>query len=182
MILQIGEWESEFSGSAEQIFEKINELVEERNLLLNNLIIDGVEIYDDFVTSIQSMSEEGKKIEIIAFSLEEVEGMMKKEAIKKLEGLRVDVEKLSNLFYSSGKGSIESLVEVLERTYEIKRLASDIEVLQGEKGNLLTLLLELNSTLISFQTAVEKEDSVHIADLLHHELLKNLHDILVEIQ
>lgn len=171
MQIQIRDYKFELSRT-DQVMAQIENYLLEENLFLNYLVVDGKEIYEDFITCLQEQAEDNSKVEVIVLTQEEFFLAFEEELNKTAEKLLQEGVNLAKQFYSmiEDAGQMEKLVGLLEKAYQFKEEAEWFTTAKEESVSTQEHLNEISSMLVLFTEAMEAKDTIYIADLLEFEL------------
>ncbi|RRD93857.1 hypothetical protein EII17_10910 [Clostridiales bacterium COT073_COT-073] len=177
MKIRIKDVQWEVMGKAKEIMAQIDDYLAKEGLLLNNLIVDKVEIYDYFETYLQENTTESSRIEVVTLTYEELVKHLFNQWNESNQRLLEEAESLSLIFYRNEQLAErwEKLVQILEKGYAMLQDAEDILFLQKkipEQDSRITAekIEQLSNILKLFQTGLEEKDEIYLADLLHFEL------------
>ncbi len=165
----------------EQIFDSINEEIQKEDLQFSHLIIDGAEIYNDFDSYIIENIEDIIKIEVAAFSLQE----MVKESIisneKYVKNAIPIISKLSEEFYQKPKEStwsqltdlFEGIQWIIQSITQINSIESSSDIVSdyGVWNEYVQEMSKLNGIVSEFENAIVNNDNILIGDMLLYEII-----------
>jgi len=165
----------------EQIFDSINEEIQKEDLQFSHLIIDGEEIYNDFDSYIIENIEDIIKIEVAAFSLQE----MVKESIisneKYVKNAIPIISKLSEEFYQKPKEStwsqltdlFEGIQWIIQSITQINSIESSSDIVSdyGVWNEYVQEMSKLNGIVSELEGAIVNNDNILIGDMLLYEII-----------
>lgn len=182
MKIKIRKEKLEFSGNAEQIMERIEKYLEERELFLNHISLNGEVVYDNFVETLSMHNNQEKELEVFAFTYEEIVKYLKNEFLLRGSELQKEVEDLSCCFYAleTKQENNADLTCLIEKIYVFCKYIDETVNGQYEQwGMNQEFFQSFTKILLSLQQALEEKDNVYIADLLFFELANKLENIFL---
>ncbi len=163
------------------IFDEINNIVKNSSKILSYLIVDGIEVYEDFYDYFLDNIKAIEEVKVIALTYEELVNDILISAIKYIRKAQENIEELSNSFYKSpDKESWEDLSDLLGGVSWIINTFASIDkdprlkeiVLSYESWNLYAQeVFSLQDLLGDFEESLVNNDNVTIADILLYEIL-----------
>ncbi|PKH10357.1 hypothetical protein [Planomicrobium sp. MB-3u-38] len=176
MQLKFKNLNQEFSQSTtvNEIIMKINEWLGS-SYLFSHLNADGVEVYEDQDQYLSSNLLSIQVLEVIAYTPQEFIATSLLDAENYLEGALKEFENLADGFYNTpGNAEWADFSKMLEGMQWLNLVISSIGNLKEKPGNwteFTTVSDKLQSELKNLEEAIEKDDSILIADLIQYELL-----------
>lgn len=172
----------------------INELVDKSDIIFSHLIIDGVEIYDDFYDYFLNNIKNIEEVIIVTKTKKEISKEIILSTIDYIGRAIPEIENLSDQFYKTPSDeSWNKLVDLFEGIKWIldtfimidsNKQLKDI-VNSYEEWNLYAQdIYSLKELLGEFEEILENSDYVSIADILSYELIplfKNMRDKLEKV-
>lgn len=178
MKIQIKDFTLMATGNAKEIMDQVEAHIRKENLLFNNIVIDGVEVYENFEEYLQERATENSEMEVITITSEELLNHFIHQFTEIQKELEEEAEELSLLFYRNlqTQENWEQVVLIVEKAYSLLQVAEDIILLQGGIENVMPFLTsenvkELGGILHLFYPALEEREVIYLADLLHFELV-----------
>lgn len=163
------------------IFDEINNIVKNSSKILSYLIVDSIEVYEDFYDYFLDNIKAIEEVKVIALTYEELVNDILISAIKYIRKAQENIEELSNSFYKSpDKESWEDLSDLLGGVSWIINTFASIDkdprlkeiVLSYESWNLYAQeVFSLQDLLGDFEESLVNNDNVTIADILLYEIL-----------
>lgn len=163
------------------IFDEINNIVKNSSKILSYLIVDSIEVYEDFYDYFLDNIKAIEEVKVIALTYEELVNDILISAIKYIRKAQENIEELSNSFYKSpDKESWEDLSDLLGGVSWIINTFASIDkdprlketVLSYEAWNLYAQeVFSLQDLLGDFEESLVNNDNVTIADILLYEIL-----------
>lgn len=168
--------------SAELIINKINEMLEE-SYYFSYLIIDGVDIYDEFdKIFMDEQDREIQKIEVVAKTAVELVNDVLLTADNYIRKAIPEITIITDGFYNKPTSEHWSgFQDMLEGVGWIKQLISSIDQIKEKPMNweeYLKLSTIMETELKNMLEALENADSVLIADIMLYELIP----VFIELQ
>lgn len=172
----------------------INELVDKSDIIFSHLIIDGVEIYDDFYDYFLNNIKNIEEVIIVTKTKKEISKEIILSTIDYVERAIPEIENLSDQFYKTPSNeSWNKLVDLFEGIKWIldtfimidnnKQLKNIVN--SYEEWNLYAQdIYSLKELLGEFEEILENGDYVSTADILSYELIplfKNMRDKLEKV-
>lgn len=185
MRVKIRKEKLELSGNAVQIMNQIEKYLKENELLLNHIVLNGEEIYDDFAEVLSMQNTEDHELEVFAFTYEEIVEHLKNDFLFQRDELQIEAEELSNCFYAleTEQEKNTSLIHLVEKVYVFcKDIDETVSGQYEQWGMNRDLFQSFSGILLALQQAIEENDNVYIADLLYFELAKKLENIFLSTQ
>lgn len=183
MIIKIIDIEKEFKNKESEIpkiFDYINQIINEKNIFLKSMEIDGIEIYDNFYEYFLDKMESINIIEIKIQTLNQLiddviydSGEYIVKAIPLIERLSVSFKKnptekswqeLGNLF-----SGIEWILETYRNIDQYKNL-SELVSNYYIWNEYVVELEKLKQSLPDFFEAINNKDTILIGDILEYEI------------
>lgn len=163
-----------------QIFDNINEHLQEENLQFSHLIIDDEEIYDNFDSYIIRNIESIKKIEVVTVSIEEMvnESIMSAEQYAK-NAIPI-INKLAEEFYQRPNEKtwlqltelFEGIQWIIQSLTQINLIESSNDIVSdyGIWNEYVQEVSKLN-IISELENAILNKDSILIGDMLLYEII-----------
>lgn len=168
-------------GILDIMFNEINNIVSSKNLIFSHLIIDGLEVYDDyydyFLDNIRSIEE----VTVVTKTLTKMSEEILLSTIDYIERAIPEIEILSNEFYKTpSKESWHKLMDLIEgikwimdtfvaidSNNQLKTIVSSYE----EWNIYAKYIYELQHLMLEFEEILENSDFVSTADILSYEII-----------
>lgn len=175
--------ELESNSSSSLIMKKITELIEQDEIIFSHLIIDDVEVYENFESYINERLNEIKRIEIITKSarelfwdiLESVKGYLER-AIPALKDLTDNSYK--NFSFETWQG-LSDLSEGFEWMYQFKTTAHQLGEKPQNWNKFKQKFEKIENMFSELLKAMEVKDTVLILDILNYEIIPS-YELLLE--
>ena len=165
----------------DDIFNKINHMVNGANLVFSHLIIDGIDVYDDhydyFLDNIKNIEE----VKVVTRTVKEISQDIIVNTIDYMERAMPEIEILADEFYKQPsreswhkltqliegiKWIIDSFV-IIDNNPELKDIVNSYE-----EWNLYAKdIHELSELMGEFEEILENSDFVSTADILSYEIV-----------
>ena len=183
MILKIENQTFEYDNTMEALVDmlaKIESTIEESSKLLSHMVVDHVEVYEDFYSYFQDNIKGIGGVEVVTLTYKELVDDILSSTVDYLNRVIPLTEELSNKFYRESIGEDwNNLKDLLEG---ISWLISTFSSIDGD-GRLSLVIASyenwneysgevygLQDTLGDFEEAMSNQDNVAIADLLQYEI------------
>lgn len=165
----------------EKLFESINELIQNDNLLFSHLIIDGEEIYDNFDRYIIENILSIKAIIVVTISIVE----MVNESIESTEQYAKNaipiIHKLSEEFYQRPNENtwsqltdlfegIQWIIQSLTQINSIENLSDIVSDFEAW-SEYVQEVSKLNNIVVELENAILNNDNILIGDMLMYEII-----------
>lgn len=188
MRVQIMENVWEYSNDlacVEEMFARIDAELIDSNLLLSHLIVDDVDVYDDYKSFIANNIGDLKEVRFVVITLVEMVTQILQSAKDYLERAYPELQAIIDQLYQGASSStwitfgefLDGLQWIMQTIESLNRLGDETEVWTEYKA----VSVKLEEVLIDMQEAVVNVDAVLLADMLHYEVLPvftNLHELL----
>lgn len=163
------------------MFKEINDIVSGTNLIFSHLIIDGLEVYDDFYDYFLDNIGNIEEVIVVTKTMKEMSEEILLSTIDYLERAIPEIEILSNEFYKTpSRESWKKLMDLIEGIKWIMDTFAAIDsneqlkniVNSYEEWNIYAkYIYELNELIIEFEEILENSDFVSTADILSYEII-----------
>ncbi|MCF6463979.1 hypothetical protein [Clostridium sp. Cult1] len=163
------------------MFNEINDTVRDTNLIFSHLIIDGLEIYDDFYDYFLDNIRNIEKVIVVTKTIKRMSEEILLSTVDYLERAIPEIEILSNEFYKTpSRESWKKLMDLIEGIKWIMDTFAAIDsneqlkniVNSYEEWNIYAKdIYELNELIIEFEEILENSDFVSTADILSYEII-----------
>lgn len=169
-----------------KLIEKINEILDEMDLFLSHLVIDGDNVYSEHVDYILNKIEDVNEITLVVSTVDEfVSNLIVSLNEYTFRGIP-EIEKVITEFYQSpSEQSWETLTLLLEGLgwiYQtVKSIDSTNHSISGWE-KFLTSIATLEVELPNLLEAMENKDSILIADIIQYEILPQFQIINAETE
>ncbi|MFV8826462.1 hypothetical protein [Alkalihalobacterium sp. APHAB7] len=161
--------------SINEMFQQINNRVNERGVHLSHLVVNGVEVYEDHGEYILERLSTIETVEAIVHTTKQLLSSILLSAETYLKRAVPEVNNLVDEFYSTPtEESWQKLVQLLEGLQWITQMINNIDQLDHKILNwneYLTSMATLETELIPLMEAIENKDTVLIADIIQYEVL-----------
>lgn len=161
-------------------FKQINETVTSSNLVFSHLIIDGVEIYDDYYDYFLDNIRNIEEVKVVTKTIKELSQEIILSTIDYLERAIPEIEILSNEFYKApAKESWDKLADLIEGIKWIMDTFVAIDsnpelknIVNSYQGwNLYAKdMYSLQELMMDFEEILGNNDFVSTADILSYEI------------
>lgn len=160
--------------SVEELIENINELMQD-DYYFNNIVVDGVEVFDDPEQFLARNIDEIDSIEIIAIEAKEfINGLLLSAEEYTIRAVP-QITALADKFYNHpAKKNWTDLSELFEGIQWLSTMIETIDrsiVRPANWDNVISSASELRDELENFEEALENTDTVLIGDMLQYEVL-----------
>lgn len=177
---QIFEYENR-KDNVDKIIQKIYNIVSNNSKIFSYMIIDGIEVYDNFYEYILDNINVIEKVEVITQTYKELVNSVLVSTINYIERIQSRIEELANSFYKKpSQSSWKDLQDLLDGITWIMNSFAMIDqdnrlrdlVPSYESWNLYAMeVFSLKELLSDFEEALLNKDYVSIADILSYELV-----------
>ena len=177
---QIFEYENR-KDNVDKIIQKIYNIVSNNSKVFSYMIIDGIEVYDNFYEYILDNINVIEKVEVITQTYKELVNSVLVSTINYIERIQSRIEELANSFYKKpSQSSWKDLQDLLDGITWIMNSFAMIDqdnrlrdlVPSYESWNLYAMeVFSLKELLSDFEEALLNKDYVSIADILSYELV-----------
>lgn len=173
----------------EQIFNSINEYLNEEDLQFSHLIIDGKEINDNFDSYIVENIESIKEIEVVAVPIAEMvnETIMSTEQYAK-NAIPI-INKLAEEFYQKPNENtwlqltdlFEGIQWIIQSLTQINLIESSNDIVSDYEiwNEYVQEVSKLNDIIPELENAILNKDNILIGDMLLYEIIP-VFEIVVE--
>lgn len=187
MKLSIRQTEKEYgTWKAEQIWQEIEAELEKQGLLLNYIIADGEEVWENFSEYLAERQGKLQTIEVMALTLAEYTAFAAGDLAAAAKAGAEEALRLSDSFYGEQESSedwpgLSAIFEKVSADFAAVELLHSL--LQAQPGReeqaaaVEELYSRLQADLKLFQKPLAEEDVIYIADLLHFELESDLREL-----
>lgn len=183
MILKIENQNYEFENTKEgldQMLNKVETVIEEASKILSHMVIDYIEVYEDYYNHLQDNLNTIGEIQVITLTYKELVDEILSSAVVYLRGATNQIEDLSNSFYREPTGEDwDKLKDLLTAVGWIMSSFSSIDsdsrlnfvVSSYESWNEYAgTIHSLTDILADLEGAIAGQDNVGMADLLQYEI------------
>ena len=174
------EYENNMSAY-DKISSYVDDLINKSNLIFSHLIIDGVEIYQDYYDYFLDNIKNIEEVIVITKTIKEMYREIILSTVDYIERALPQVEILSNEFYKTpSKDSWAKLTDLIDgikwimdtfmmidNNKQLKDLVNSYE----EWNQYAKDIYSLKELLLEFEDVLENSDYVSIADILSYELI-----------
>lgn len=177
---QIFEYENR-KDNVDKIIQKIYNIVSNNSKIFSYMIIDGIEVYDNFYEYILDNINVIEKVEVITQTYKELVNSVLVSTVNYIERIQSRIEELANSFYKKpSQSSWKDLQDLLDGITWIMNSFAMIDqdnrlrdlVPSYESWNLYAMeVFSLKELLSDFEEALLNKDYVSIADILSYELV-----------
>lgn len=168
------------SAEADQVLDFIKQYLEENQLLLETIVLDGQVVPDEFLEFYEKNKKENSTLEVHAMSFLDAINLLKENYKEQNRKIQLETEKLSDLYYGLNKATSDTndVVSLIEKIYLFfQDLEESVGVNQDLWGVDLEFIKRFPSVVSEIYLAMEEKDLVYIADLLHFEMSSGLESI-----
>lgn len=164
----------------DEILNEIDSRISKSSKILSSMIIDGVELFSDYIDYFLDNIDSIEKVEVILLTYIELVNEILRSTLNYLKRTPELIENLANSFYKSpDRNSWSDLNDLLEgigwlistfSSIDNDRNLNDI-VSNHESWNIYSKeVISLSKILPDFEDALSNQDTVTIADLLSYEI------------
>ncbi len=186
MKILFGQREKEYlTWTAGMLWQEIEAELEAEGLLLNYLVVDGEEVWEDFEGYLKEREEQLQVIEVMALTFAEYTRFVAGEAAAASRRTAEEAKRLSDFFYGFQENKedwegLSSLVADISAGFPALELLYSL--LLGQERSDEAQALEthhacLQEDLQLLHKPLMEQDVIYIADLLHFEIEKELRAI-----
>lgn len=165
----------------DKISSYVDDLINKSNLIFSHLIIDGVEIYDNYYDYFLDNIKNIEEVTVITKTIKEMYREIILSTVDYIERAIPQIEILSNEFYKTPfKDSWTKLTDLIDgikwimdtfmmidNNKQLKDLVNSYE----EWNQYAKDIYSLKELLLEFEDVLENSDYVSIADILSYELI-----------
>ena len=165
----------------DDMVQLISSTVKKLHLVFSHLVIDGIEVYDDFYDYFQDNIKNIEEIKIVTKTIKEASGDILLSTIDYIEGAIPEIDILSNEFYKMpSNNSWNKLMDLLEGfkwimdTFAVIDTNNQLKEIVNsyEEWNLYAKdIYSLKELLFEFEEILQNNDFVSIADILSYEII-----------
>lgn len=172
-------------SSAEQIIEKMNEMLDEEHFF-SHFIANGIEIYEQHESYLAERAPEIQKLEVIVKTVHEFinELLLSSEAY--ISRAKPELNHLADEFYQNPSSSTwEKLIQLLEGIQWLNQMIITIDQTKKHPKNwdeYLKVMASVQPELETMEGAIQKNDSVLVADMIQYEIQPFFEALEKEIQ
>ncbi|CCQ94652.1 conserved hypothetical protein [[Clostridium] ultunense Esp] len=163
------------------MFNEINDIVSDTNLIFSHLIIDGLEVYNDYYDYFLDNIRNIEEVTVVTKTVKKMSEEILLSTVDYLERAIPEIEILSNEFYKTpSRESWKKLMDLIEGIKWIMDTFAAIDyneqlkniVNSYEEWNIYAKdIYELNELIIEFEEILENSDFVSTADILSYEII-----------
>lgn len=167
------EWDMK-NKSLDELFNEIDRKVTDTPYTVSHLLIDGVEVFDDFYTYIEERMDDIEQIEVGVRTFAEFINDLLSSMHQYLERATPELEKLSELFYQRDETSWEQLqllIEAVQWIHEAIRTIDSKQQKLPEWNQIVVIAVEMQEQFEPLEEAMVAQDTVLLGDLLQYEWL-----------
>lgn len=167
------EWDMK-NKSLDELFNEIDRKVTNTPYTVSHLLIDGVEVFDDFYTYIEERMDDIEQIEVGVRTFAEFINDLLSSMHQYLERATPELEKLSELFYQRDETSWEQLqllIEAVQWIHEAIRTIDSKQQKLPEWNQIIVIAVEMQEQFEPLEEAMVAQDTVLLGDLLQYEWL-----------
>lgn len=161
--------------NVEQIFSQIEEYILANDLFLNYIVVDGVEVFEGFSEYITANVGSESNIDVKVLSRSEFLSEYKAQLEVQATQLLKLTEEMANSYYKvdSNWNNTDELINHIEALIRFKEDYEQLLIAsQEEKESEIGNRNKLDAILGQVSDAFESKDSIYLADIFHHELVK----------
>lgn len=166
--------------SIENMFQEINNILDNTNYLFSHLLVDNLEIYEDYYDYFIDNISNIKEVKVIASTLKELAQNIIISTIDYLNRSIPEIKMLSNEFYKTpsehswtkfsdlleGIAWIMDSFNTIDANIRIKELVSSYE----EWNSYAKDIYSLHELLRDLEEVIANQDTVSVADILTYEI------------
>ena len=188
MKLSIGQIEKEYlDWTAEAVWREIEAELEKQGLLLNYIVADGEEVWENFSEYLQAQQGQLQTVQVMVLTLAEYTAFAAGELASGARDQAEEAHSLSDSFYGEQEqgedwSGLSALFGKVSAGFETIGLLLSLLQAQPERAGqaaaVTELFAKLQTDLKSFQKPLAEEDIIYIADLLHFELERDLRELV----
>lgn len=184
MIIQILDKTLEYENkqdALDSMFKEIDKVIRSTNLIFSHLIIDGLEVYDDFYDYFLDNIKNIEEVKVVTKTVKETFEEVLLSTMDYIERAIPEIEILANEFYKTpSRESWEKLGDLIEGikwimdTFMIIDSNSELKsvINSYEDWNVYAKdIYELSELLKEFEEILENNDFVSTADILSYEII-----------
>lgn len=168
----------------DKILNEIDNIIGQSSKVISYMIIDDLEVYEDYYKYLLNNIRTIKKIEVVSNTYQELVNEILISTWKYIERIPAKIEELANHFYRNpqkqdwtdlndflgGISWIMSTFSTIDQDIRLKDIVFSYETWNLYAQEIFTL----NEILPDFEEALSSSDYVSIADLLSYEILPTL--------
>ncbi|WPZ18092.1 hypothetical protein UM396_16245 [Geobacillus subterraneus] len=170
----------------EAMFQKIFSMIDEADRQLSHLVIDGVEVYDDFETYVEERIDFIRTIDVVAVTMEEYIRDVFQTMHAYLARALPEIESIIDAFYQAPSEDtwlrfeqmLEGIQWINQALYWLAEHQEDRIVHQ----TFVRIRENLAESLRQLLQAVEADDTILIGDLIQYEIKPLLKDIMEHVK
>ncbi|WP_047758496.1 hypothetical protein [Geobacillus sp. ZGt-1] len=170
----------------EPIFRKIFSMVAEADRQLSHLVIDGVEVYDDFETYMEERIDSIRTIDVVAVTIEEYIREVFQTMHSYLTRALPEIERIIDEFYQTPSEHtwirFEQMLEGIQWIDQALYWLAEHPKHPLDRQALAHIRETLAEQLRQLLQAVEAGDAVLIADLIQYEVKPLWKDIMEHVK
>ncbi|RXT04472.1 hypothetical protein [Ammoniphilus sp. CFH 90114] len=170
----------------EQLFKEIGQLTRDSNLSLSSMIIDGIEVFEDYNGYIHERIESIQIIEVVLQTIEEMGNQILKSTADYLERAIPELNGLSDEFYQGPNnqtwGKFEQFLEGLQWISDTFSLMKGNQKLNDNLEQILTINQKVLNELAKLEEAVSSSDFTLVGDILTYEIVPLLEQLLNKLK
>lgn len=159
--------------SAEQIIEKMNEMLDDEHFF-SHFIANGIEIYEEYETYLAERASEIQRLEVIVKTVHELINEILLSSEEYITRAKPEIRRLADTFYQNPSPSAwQELNQLLEGIQWLHQMVMTIDQTTKHPhnwGNYLTAVASIQTELSQLEDAIQRQDSVLIADIIQYEI------------
>lgn len=185
LIMNEQSFQFEKQPSAEEVVEKINELLAD-NYFFNHIIVDGVVVYDDPEQYLSDEFLKIEKLEVITRTATEFKNDILLTAEEYLKRAEPEMTLLADGFYQNPESEHwTSFADMLDGVQWLNQIITSLDGIAKNPRNwdeYIKLRSILEMQIQALEEAVENGDTVLIADIIQYELIPLYNSLKNQIQ
>lgn len=170
----------------EELFARINQVLQETGLLFTHMVINGAEIFGDYENFIKENLEQIEEIQVVLRTPAQLQTEVFLSVHEYLERALPGIKDLVEEFYQGPKDeSWTKLAQLLEGLQSINQITLLIDQSKSQPENwpeYKEIYRKLEAELANLNEAMEDSNLVLFADLLNYEVLPLLEALGEEVK
>jgi hypothetical protein len=172
--------------SVDALFQRIEDTIKQDNLYLSNMLIDGIEVYEDYREYIVDRLTETLDVQVVLVTIDEMSEEILVSSLSYMERVIPEIRTLVNEFYQGPtSNSWDRFSQLLEGIQWIHQMIRSVDMHKQSSlkwGEYVSISQKLSEVGQNMQEAVENIDAVAIGDILNYELLPQLQSLYEQLQ
>lgn len=168
-------------ASVQKIMDSLDEFANSPDYVLNSIIINNIEIYEDYYNCLMKNIDEVQTVEVILLSSEEYIGYIFATINEYVNGALSEIRKLADDFYKGASDdvwhSFQQFLEGMEWIVSVSDVAAEKKS-DCDLNLYFKIINDLKEKLLELGEAITASDLVLAADLINYEIIDVLENLI----